>query len=122
MSYLTGNTSYYPFQLTTSTRRSTVLTSNPPQYPHISTHDLHTEVDSIQQSAIRGGDISTHDLHTEVDGCTKSRASGLVEISTHDLHTEVDAEGHGECRILEMHFNSRPPHGGRHAVCKSCME
>ena len=100
-----------------------------------STHDLHTEVDtseriacalssplqlttSTRRSTIRenrcwGNHVtSTHDLHTEVDGGKNFLEWHSEETSTHDLHTEVDIYAYGGV-IYGLHFNSRPPHGGR---------
>ena len=76
-------------QLTTSTRRSTIIISSSLFWVQTSTHDLHTEVDYWCPIVYN-----------------------IIITSTHDLHTEVDEADYAIAN-LPQYFNSRPPHGGR---------
>ena len=103
---------YYPLQLTTSTRRSTGNPCGRAEYICTSTHDLHTEVDSLSLICPIKSDTSTHDLHTEVDPYNPIDGTPICVLQLTTSTRRSTCRKHSACFRL-VYFNSRPPHGGR---------
>ena len=101
------------FQSTPSAWRETHTPPKLHQLPHISIHSLRMEGDrKAADPRLPGCAISIHSLRMEGD--TVPIFEGLRHnISIHSLRMEGDIIS-SSSRMILVHFNPLPPHGGRH--------
>ena len=101
-----------PFQSTPSARRATITRQSHRTGSEISIHALREEGDGRSSVHDYAEDISIHALREEGD---EGDLAGVHQsaISIHALREEGDHQRQRRARHV-LHFNPRPPRGGRH--------